>query len=97
MTNAEIIMGSMVLAELDPLTTVVNTFAGWKRRGYSVKKGEKAVFKTKIWKPVKYTKKEQESEIDANLSAEQADKKHLELVNAAFFTSEQVEKREVTA
>lgn len=97
MTNAEIIMGSMVLAELDPMTTVVNTFAGWKRRGYSVKKGEKAVFKTKIWKPVKYAKKEQESEIDANLSAEDSDNKHLVLVNAAFFTAEQVEKREATA
>ena len=97
MTNLEIIVGAMKLTGLDPRTDVVNTFAGWKRRGYSVKKGEKAVFKTKIWKPVKYTKKEQESEIDANLSAEESDNKHLVLVNAAFFTAEQVEKREATA
>ena len=96
MTNIDIIIGSMVLAGLDPKTEVVNTFAGWKRRGYSVKKGEKAVFKTKIWKPVKYAKKEQESETDVNLSAEESDNKHLVLVNSAFFTAEQVEKREAT-
>ncbi len=34
------------------------TFAEWKKRGYSVKKGEKSVFQCKLWK--KLSKKEVE-------------------------------------
>lgn len=34
------------------MTTIVDTYPGWKRLGYQVKHGEKALFKTKIWKPV---------------------------------------------
>ena len=87
MTNAEIVLTAMELTKLDPIEVEVDTFAGWKRRGFSVKKGETAVFKTKIWKPSKYSKKE--------IAENEADEKRtkLILVNAAFFTNAQVEKR----
>lgn len=95
MTNAEIILGAMMLAELDPETVEVDTFAGWKRRGYTVKRGEKATFQTKIWKPSKYSKKELE-DIEEQKGIEVADKakdqRKLVLVNAHFFTDTQVEK-----
>lgn len=91
MTNAEIIMESMVLAELDPMDVEVDTFAGWKRRGFSVKKGEHAVFKTKIWKPSKYTKEEIAEIEEKNGEPFDPNTKKLILVNASFFTDTQVE------
>lgn len=89
MTNKEIIMGNMVLLGLDPLTVFVDTFAGWNRRGFKVKKGEKAVFKTKIWKP---SKKKIKEEKDGE--QEEKEVENMILVNAAFFRAEQVEKVE---
>lgn len=80
MTNSEIIIREMKSAGLDPMEVVVNTFAGWKRNGYVVNKGETAAFKTKIWKPCKNKKQEGEEEAQTKLR----------LVNAAFFTFEQV-------
>ncbi len=32
----------------------INTFQGWKRLGYTVKKGEKAIIKTKLWRMTNY-------------------------------------------
>lgn len=90
MTNTEIIMGAMKLAGLNPMTDVVDTFAGWKRRGYSVNRGEKAKFATKIWKPTKFkTKDEHKKDEDTEDTT-----KRLILVTASFFTSEQVHKTE---
>lgn len=92
MTNAEIIVSAMVLAELDPMEVEVDTFAGWKRKGYCVKKGQKAVFKTKIWKPCKFKNEEIELPEEAKDMEPQFNKKKLILVNASFFTDEQVER-----
>ena len=58
MTNMEIIMGEMILNDIN-LDLDVDTFAGWKRRGFTVKKGEHAVFKTRIWKPRKKAQTEE--------------------------------------
>jgi hypothetical protein len=92
-------MEAMLLAELDPETVIVDTYAGWKRKGYQVKKGETAVFKTSIWKPCKSKKKDNNDSTDATetVNTENADSsnstyKHLILVPAAFFTYSQVEK-----
>lgn len=94
MTNAQIIIEAMILAELDPMEIEVDTFAGWKRRGFSVKKGEKAVFKTKIWKPCKFKPEELGEGVEVPKDEEQTvNKKKLVLVNASFFTDEQVERR----
>jgi len=77
MTNTEIINGNCILAGImEP----VDTYPGWKASGYQVKKGSKAVFKTKIWKPCK-VKNEKTGEKE----------KKLLLVNASFFTESQVE------
>lgn len=92
MTNAEIIMGAMMLAELDPMEVEVDTFAGWKRRGFTVKRGEHAVFKTKIWKPSKFKVSDEELEtVDPTTLDADGKQKKLILVNASFFTDEQVE------
>ena len=99
-TNAEIILGAMMLAELDPETVIVDTYAGWSRKGYQVKKGETAVFKTKIWKPSKFAVKTEDSqetpEVAATEDGTDTPKSYtkLILVPAAFFTHEQVEKKQ---
>lgn len=77
LTNLEIIESNIIL---HGITEEVDTYAGWSRNGYRVKRGSKALFKTKIWKPCK-TKE------DSKYKGEN----HLFLVNAAFFGRSQVE------
>lgn len=86
MTNMEIITGACVL---NKVTDPVDTFAGWKRKGYKVKAGEKAVFKVPIWKPSKKKTVENETEDE-----EKKQQSRMYLVTAAFFTDKQVEKVE---
>lgn len=86
MTNAEIISGACLVAGI---TEDVDTFAGWKRHGYSVKKGEKAAFITKIWKISKVKVEDDDTE-----STEKKYEKKFILVNAGFFKQSQVEKLE---
>lgn len=81
MTNYEIIEGAKKLAGIAE-DVEVDTFAGWKAKGYCVNKGEHASFKTKIWKPCKIVEKLTEEE-----------KQKLYMVNAAFFTINQVAKQ----
>lgn len=81
MTNLEIIASEMVLHEIS-LDTLVDTFTGWKRRGFIVNKGEKAAFRTKIWKPTKVTAK-----LD---NGEEEETTKMILVPASFFTQDQV-------
>lgn len=84
MTNGQIISNELTKLNMDPLMTIVDTYPGWKRAGYQVKKGEKALFKTKIWKPLsKRNKKTNEEEVSEDT---------MFLVNAAFFLDSQVEK-----
>jgi len=77
MTNKEIISIEMGLLGI---TENINTFAGWKREGFDIKKGSKALFKTKIWKPTMLTDK---------TTGEKA--KRLIMVNANFFGASQVQ------
>lgn len=79
MTNMQIITGAMVL---NGVTEEVDTYAGWKRRGFQVQRGQKAKFQTKIWKPCKAKKPEDEEESEGT---------RLILVNASFFVRSQVE------
>ena len=74
MTNAEIIATE---CSLRGITEDVHTFQRWKAMGFMVKKGEKAVFKTTIWKAV--PKKDEENEVK------------LFMRNAAFFKASQVQ------
>ena len=75
MTNVQIIEGEKLLHGLELYE--VDTYAGWKARGFQVKRGEHASFTTKIWKPVK----------DKETGA-----KKLILVTGHFFTEKQVER-----
>ena len=65
MTNTNIIIQEGVRAELYTQSEMeafvikngylqINTFQGWKRLGYTVKKGEKAIIKTKLWRMTNY-------------------------------------------
>lgn len=77
MTNAEIIKMQTALLGIDE---TVHTYAAWKSIGYQVKKGSKALFKTKIWKHT--SKKNDNGE----------DESKMFMTNAAFFGMSQVEK-----
>lgn len=77
MTNLQIILGAM---ELAGVKEEVDTYQGWKRRGYQVDRGQKAKFQTKIWKPCKRGKTEEGENETPKLI----------LVNASFFGKSQV-------
>jgi len=81
-SNAEIIATEATLAGLDPEAEYL-TFAQWKFRGYSVKKGSKAVIKTGLWTPCKASK----AEMAENPNA----KAKCYLKTSHLFTREQVE------
>lgn len=78
MTNAQIIQTN---AALSGIMEPVDTFPGWNAAGYRIKRGSKAVFSTKIWKPCKAK----------NPKTGEPTEKML-LVNASFFSLSQVEK-----
>lgn len=76
-TNAKIISGACdALGIVEP----VDTFAGWKRQGYTIRRGEKALFTAQIWKPCKVKNPDKEGET----------KQKLLFVKAAFFGKSQV-------
>lgn len=66
----------------------IHTFNGWKERGYSVKKGEKATAKFPIWK---YTQKEKPEEEKTGNPLEDAPITNMFMKMSAFFTFAQVE------
>jgi hypothetical protein len=84
MNNATIIESEK---ELHGITVEVDTFAGWKYRGYKVKKGEHAVFQTKIWK---MSKVKIQSNNENGDEQQEAGSRFI-LVPAHFFTKDQVE------
>lgn len=63
------------------------TYQEWKYSGYQVKRGSKAVIKTKLWKKVKSKKKDEESEENKKIS-------NFVMVTASLFDLSQVEKIE---
>ena len=81
-SNAEIIHNEAMLAGLDPDAEYL-TFMQWKQRGYSVKKGAKAVIKTGLWTPCKASRKE--------LAENQDAKARCYLKTSFLFTRAQVE------
>lgn len=62
----------------------LHTFQAWKKRGYTVKKGEKATIATKLWKFKTFVKENDDGEDD------EVEKAYL--YRAYLFTAEQVEK-----
>ena len=76
MTNIEIIENLKIL---EGITEDLNTYQAWKYKGRKVKKGEKAITKTKLWKRIEKENKEGKKE------------KKFYLVNSALFTLSQTE------
>ncbi len=77
MTNVEIIAAAKML---NGITEEAHTFAAWKARGFSVRKGERAAFSTKIWKYKPANKEDKDTE------------GHMFMKTAHFFTESQVDK-----
>ena len=73
-TNKEIISLEMATRGIDE---EVHTFAMWKSLGYQVKKGEKALFQTMLWKMKKGKKQDNNNE-------EQQDDKEVKKYNNFF-------------
>lgn len=73
-TNKEIISLEMATRGIDE---EVHTFAMWKSLGYQVKRGEKALFQTMLWKMKKGKKQDDNNE-------EQQDDKEVKKYNNFF-------------
>ena len=73
-TNKEIISLEMTTRGIDE---EVHTFAKWKSLGYQVKRGEKALFQTMLWKMKKSKKQDNNDE-------EQQDDKEVKKYNNFF-------------
>lgn len=87
MTNKMIILTELIRlgwTDDEIKERTIDTYAGWKRKGFQVRKGEKAVMQTMIWKPCKKTIKDEEG------NKKKMDKMYL--VKASFFAVEQVDK-----
>ena len=95
MTNLELIVQAAVVNKLYTEQEVIelletrgelplHTFQAWKRKGYSVKKGEKATIVTQLWK---YRTVKIENE-----EGEEEESGAYRLCKSYLFTAEQVEK-----
>lgn len=65
----------------------LHTFAGWKSRGYKVKKGEHAVMKCDIW-----LHKNKKSQVETENGTEEVDESRFYKKSSHFFSEKQVEK-----
>lgn len=74
-----------------PKIQPIHTYQAWKKLGYQVKRGEKAVAKFPVWKYLTKKKKEEEVPDDADgEDKKRSGKCYMKM--SAFFTDEQVEK-----
>lgn len=83
MTNMQIIATE---CELNGVSELVDTYQGWARAGKQVKKGSKALFQTRIWKPRKNSK----AKVTEETTEEELKSKFI-MVKASFFGLSQVE------
>ena len=84
MTNEQIVSKELKKLGYNPSEElhVFDTYAGWKARGRQVKRGEKAKFQTKIFKPCR-PKKDKDGEIVSGMT--------FIMVPAAYFRIEQTQ------
>ena len=91
-TNKEIISLEMATRGIEE---EVHTFAKWKSLGYQVKRGEKALFQTMLWKMSKGKKQDNiENTDNENNENDNKDKKkqpHFFLAKSSMFGRSQVE------
>ena len=84
MSNKEIVFNEAMMRGFEYNGQNLFTFQEWKKRGYSVIKGQKAFISTNLWKPV--TKKDKETGTE---------KRIMIMTKASLFTAEQVKKIEM--
>lgn len=101
MTNTEIITNEILINKLmtkEELEEYINTnfqlpnyltYKQWQKKGYTVKKGEKAIIKTKLWIRTKKKIDKEKEENDENII------EGFTLANTSLFGENQVEKLEV--
>lgn len=100
MNNIQIIASEVIDREIMPEDAVNEllssgcalpffTYQEWQNRGYQVRKGEKALFKTKLWR-VRKSKEEKEEEERGEIHLV----KDYIMVTAAIFGREQVDRIE---
>ena len=90
MTNVEIIASNMMmLIENGTIkeNNTINTYIGWKMRGYKIKKGEEHIAEFSIW--IKNKKKKEE--LDEEEKDEKKKRPEFVLTKSYWFTDEQVE------
>lgn len=93
MKNAEIILSNMEFLIHDGVikeTNTINTWKGWQKLGFRVKRGEEHIAAFQIWMPK--TKKQVEEEETEETKADDKKKKGrgFYLKTAYWFTDEQV-------
>lgn len=67
----------------------IHTFAAWKQRGYTVKRGEHAIAAFHVWK---YSERRRNEADEAETDGEQENSGHCFLKKSFFFKFSQVEK-----
>lgn len=91
MTNAEIILNAQRQLEKAGKISAdeeIHTYNAWKKLGFHVLRGEKAICMLKIWKPV--TKKGRKAEPEGD-EERQEENPWMMLKNAYFFSRSQVD------
>ena len=77
------------------ITEDVHTYAKWKSLGYQVKKGEKALFQTMLWKKKTKKSKKENTENTENVENEEGKEKknndYFFLAKSSMFGRSQVE------
>lgn len=81
MTNKEIILHEAILNNYSYNGSNLNTYTTWKRKGYQVQKGQKAIINTSLWKHCSFKDKKTGESTTRIL-----------MVKASLFGVEQVEK-----
>lgn len=103
MTNIEIIVAEAIANNVYTEEEIMNildsgrdlglhTYQEWKRLGYQVQKGSKALFQARIWKPRKGMSLENFQLMSEEEQSEESKKGRFFLVKASFFGVSQVEK-----
>lgn len=88
-TNQEIIFNEVLMRGI---TEDVHTYAKWKSLGYQVKKGEKALFQTMLWKKkTKKSKKENTENTENEEGKEKKNNDYFFLAKSSMFGRSQVE------
>lgn len=94
MTNKEIIFNECLLKGYPYNGENLFTFQEWRQRGYTVKRGEKAFLKCKLWKRVTKT-------VTCPKTGKDIKENGFILANASLFTIDQVtaleDKKAITA